>query len=144
MRALFILFILASCFNNADTPEAAIMDFVNARLDKVVSRSEVLDRTTGKMKLSLESMTDEEFNTYANLKDFKKESLKIISKSCQDKKCYVTYSVGYKQVKASKTGWMSEIKKIAEVMRVEGKWLISDVTNIKTYHETGEAIEITP
>ena len=144
MKALFALVLLAGCFSTVDSPEAAIIDFVNARLDKVVSRSDVLERTTGKMKLSLESMTDEEFETYANLKDFKKESLKIISKSCQDKKCYVTYSVGYKQVKAPKTGWVSEIKKIAEVLRVEGKWLISDVTNIKTYHESGEPIEVTP
>ncbi len=144
MKSLLVLFIFAGCFNNADTPEAAIVDFVNASLDKVVSKSDVLDRTTGKMKLSIESMTDSEFESYANLKDFKKESLKIISKSCQEKKCYVTYSVGYKQLKGSKTGWMSEIKKIAEVLRVDGKWLISDVTNIKTYHESGEPIDITP
>lgn len=144
MKSLIILVLLAGCFSQADSPEAAISEFVNSRLDKVVARGDVVDRTTGKMRLSLESMSDEEFESFANLKDFKKESFKIISKSCQDKKCYVTYSVGYRQMKASKTGWMSEVKKIAEVLRVEGKWLISDVTNLKTYHESTESIEVTP
>ena len=144
MKSLIILVLLAGCFSQADSPEAAISEFVNSRLEKVAARGDVVDRTTGKMRLSLESMSDEEFESFANLKDFKKESFKIISKSCQDKKCYVTYSVGYRQMKASKTGWMSEVKKIAEVLRVEGKWLISDVTNLKTYHESTESIEVTP
>ena len=144
MKSLFILFILASCINQVDSPEAAISDFVNARLDKVVARDEVVNRTTGKMKLSLESMSEEEFKSFSDLKDYRKDSFKIISKSCQEKKCYVTYSVGYRQIKASKAGWMSEVKKIAEVLRVEGKWLIADVTNLKTYHETTESIDVTP
>jgi len=144
MKTIAVLLILAGCFSSADSPEAAITDFVNARLDKMVSRSEVLERTTGKMKVSLEGMSDEEFELFANLKDYKKQSLKIISKSCQEKKCYVTYSVGYKQVKPSRNGWSSEIKKIAELMRIEGKWLISDVTNLKTYHESSESIDVTP
>jgi hypothetical protein len=144
MKFFVLLILLASCFNRSDSPEGAITDFVNARLDKIISRDYITERTTGKMKLSIESMSDEEFSQFSNLKDYKRDSFKIISKSCQEKKCYVTYSIGYRQAKATKTGWNTEVKKIAEVNWLEGKWLISDVTNLKTYHETSDSIDVTP
>jgi hypothetical protein len=33
------------------------------------------------------------------------------------------------------------VKKIAELNLVEGRWLIADVSNVKTYHEAMHPIE---
>lgn len=144
MKHFLLAFLLVGCFDRGDSPEGALRDFTNARLEKMVDRDFVVSRTTGKMRVSVESMSDEEFAVFSDLRKYKQDTFKIISKSCQEKRCYVTYSLGYHENAADKKTWVSEVKKIAEIIWVEGKWLIADVSNIKTYHETTETIEVTP
>jgi len=144
MKYFFIIFLLVGCFDRGDSPEGALRDFTLARLEKVVERDFVVARTTGKMRVSVESMSEDEFKLFSDLRKYKRDTFKIISKSCQEKRCYVTYSLGYHEEKEAKKGWASEVKKIAEIIWVEDKWLIADVSNIKTYHETSETIDVTP
>ncbi len=145
MRYLFLALFSVACFDSGNTPEGALKDFIESRLNGVVSRADVLGRTTGKMRLSIESMDDEDFTRFADLRQYKRDSFRVISKSCQEKKCYVTYALGYRKVsEAGAAEWTSEVKKIVEVQWVEGQWLIADVSNIKTYHETSQNIEVTP
>ncbi len=144
MRPILLLLLLASCLNRADSPEAALREFVDLRLEKIVSRTEVLQRTTGKLNSSIDAMSDEEFSKFSDLKKFRRESFRVLSKSCVEKRCYLTYSLGYRQMGEKTVAWSSEVKKIAEVQWLDGKWLIADVSNVKTYHEANEAIEVTP
>ena len=137
---LLSLLILAACIEDKKTPEAALKSMVESRMGKIVSREEVLEQVTGKMKESLENMSEEDFNKFADLKNIDRNSFKILSKSCQEKKCFVTYSIAYTTKAEDKATFTSEVKKIAEVLNVDGKWLISDVSNIKTYHESLEPI----
>jgi hypothetical protein len=122
------------------SPEAALKDFVDSRIGKVVDRDFVLERVTGKMLQSFENMAAEDFEKFADMKNIKMDSFKILSKSCQDKKCFMTYSVSYLSKADDKVQFSSEVKKIAEMVQVDNKWLISDVSNIKTYHESLEPI----
>ena len=134
---LFILlFALFACVNEPTTPEIALKDFVETRMGKIASKQFISDRVTGAMKLTLEQMNDTDFNRFADLRFAKKESFKIISKSCQEKKCYLTYSLGFSTSKNDQQTFTSEVKKIAELQWIEGKWLIADVSNLKTYHES--------
>lgn len=134
--SLLALFLLCACFEDNRTPESALKDFIDLRMGAVVSREEVLKRVTGAMKVSLESITDEEFNQFADLRNVERESFKVLSKSCQQNKCFLTYSLMYKTKQDDKAAYSSEVKKIAEIQQEDGKWLIADVTNIKTYHES--------
>ena len=137
----FVLILLfASCMKNDLSPEAALKDFVDSRIGKVVDRDFVLERVTGKMLQSFENMAAEDFEKFADMKNIKMDSFKILSKSCQDKKCFMTYSVSYLSKADDKVQFSSEVKKIAEMVQVDNKWLISDVSNIKTYHESLEPI----
>ena len=144
MKYVVMLLLFTGCFSKSDSPEGALKEFVDARLERIVGKDFLLDHTTGKMRVSIDSMNDEEFSKFSDLSSYKKDSFKILSKSCQEKKCYLTYSLGYKKRNDDKTTWTSEVKKIAEVLWIEGKWLISDVSNIKTYHETSVSIEVNP
>lgn len=137
-----LLFMLTSCLQDNLSPESALQSFVEARMGKIVNREDILERVTGKMKQSLENITEEEFTQFADLKNVRKDSFKVISKSCQEKKCYLTYSISYKTKDdlGEKTTFSSEVKKIAEIVNENGKWLIADVTNIKTYHESMEPL----
>ena len=134
------ILLLVSCMKNDLSPEAALKDFVDSRIGKVVDREFVLERVTGKMLQSFENMATEDFEKFADMKNIKMESFKILSKSCHDKKCFITYSVSYLTKTDDKAQFSSEVKKIAEMVQVESKWLISDVSNIKTYHESLEPI----
>jgi hypothetical protein len=135
-----LLFLLTSCLEDNSSPEAALKNFVEARMGTLVTRDYVLERVTGKMRQSLENITEEEFAKFADLRNVKKDSFKILSKSCQEKKCFVTYSVGYQTMEKDKPSFVTEVKKIAEIQSEEGKWLIAEVSNIKTYHEALEPI----
>ena len=135
-----LLFLLTGCLEDSSSPEAALKNFVEARMGNVVTREYVLERTTGSMKQSLENISDEEFTKFADLRNVEKNSFKIISKSCQEKKCFLTYSVSYLTKDKDASKYTSEVKKIAEVLLEDGKWLIAEVSNIKTYHEALEPI----
>jgi hypothetical protein len=135
-----LLFILAACMEEKLTPESSLRHFVEGRIGKVVDRNFVLDRVTGKMKESFENMSDSDFTKFADLRHVNRSTFKILSKSCQDKKCFITYTISYTSEDKSKPAFVTDVKKIAEVLSIEGKWLIADVSNIKTYHEALEPI----
>jgi len=137
---LVILLFLAACVGDPTTPEIALKDFVEARIGKIASREFVTERVTGAMKVNLEGMSEEDFNKFADLRHARKESFKIISKSCQDKKCFLTYTISFSTKQDDKQIFTSEVKKIAELQWIEGKWYIADVSNLKTYHEALEPI----
>lgn len=135
-----LMFFLTACFDDNASPESALKSFVESQMGSVVTREFVLEKITGKMKQSLLNITDEEFHKYSDLRNIKKDSFKVISKSCQEKKCFITYSIGYQTKNEDKSTFTSEVKKIAEILNEDGKWLIADVSNIKTYHEALEPI----
>ena len=137
---LVALFLLTGCLEDNSSPEAALKNFVEARMGNVVTREYVLERVTGTMKQSLVNISDEEFAKFADLRNVEKNSFKVISKSCQEKKCFLTYSVSYLTKNKETSAYTSEVKKIAEILMEDGKWLIADVSNIKTYHEALEPI----
>ena len=53
---------------------------------------------------------------------------------------FIVYVISYKTLEEKKAKFTSEIKKIAIVEEVEGKWIIMDVSNVRTYHESSEPI----
>src|SRR5690606_33800241 len=94
---LITLFIfgLVSCTERDHSPEGTLTEFIDARVGKVVNRDFVMERVTGKMKENLEEMNDEDFAKFSDLRNTKRSSFKILSKSCQEDKCFLTYSLGY-------------------------------------------------
>ena len=139
-----LLFLLASCLEDNRSPEAALKDFIEMRIGNVVTRTSLIEKVTGKMRQSLENVTDDEFQQFADLRNVQRDSFKILSKSCQEETCFITYSISYKTKQNDKAAFSSEVKKIAELNLVTGKWLIADVTNIKTYHESLDPINAVP
>lgn len=138
--SLLFLFFAVACLNDDLSPEAALKNFVESRMGNVVTREFVLEKVTGRMRQSLENISEEEFEKFADLRNVKKDSFKVLSKSCQDKKCFVTYSVSYQTQDQDKATYTTEVKKIAELLNEDGKWLISEVSNVKTYHEALQTI----
>lgn len=137
---LVLVFVLMACQKSDKSPEAALKDFVDSRIGQVIDKDFVTERVTGKMLESFQHMSEEDFAKFADMSNIKTDSFKVLSKSCQDTRCFLTYTVSYQTKKEEKTNFTSEVKKIAEMVQVEDKWLIADVSNIKTYHESLEPI----
>ena len=131
---------MVSCLNDNQTPESALKSYVEGRIGQVVTREYMLERVTGKMQQVIENISDEEFKKFSDLRNVQRNSFKVLSKSCQEKKCFMTYSITFVTKEGDRSVYSTDVKKIAEVVFVEGKWLIADVSNIKTYHEALEPI----
>lgn len=138
--AISFLILLSGCLKESLGPEGALKDFVESGMGQVLTRDFVLERVTGKMRQSFENMAEEDFQKFADMKNIKSKSFKVLSKSCQEKKCFITYSVGYLTKQGDKSIFNTEVKKIAELVEIEKKWLIEEISNIKTYHESLEPI----
>ena len=135
-----VFLLLVSCLEDNRSPESALKEFIEIRIGNVVTRNAIIGKVTGKMRQSLENVSEDEFKKFSDLRNVSRDSFKILSKSCQEETCFLTYSISYKTKQNDKDAFSSEVKKIAELSLVEGKWLIADVTNIKTYHESLEPI----
>lgn len=141
MKWIFpLLFVFTACLTDTNSPEGSLKSFVEARMGQVVTREFILERVTGKLQQVVENISDEEFEKFADLRNVRRDSFKVLSKSCQEKRCFMTYSLTYVTKEGNKSTFNSEVKKIAEVVNQEGKWLIADVSNVKTYHEALEPI----
>lgn len=134
-----LLLVLVACVKEDTTPEGALKTFATSRIGHVVDRDFILSKVTGNLKASLENVSQEEFEKFADMRNIKQDSFKILTKSCieEEKKCNITYSLAYKTEENNKSVFSSEVKKVAVLIQQEdGTWLISDVTNIKTFHES--------
>jgi hypothetical protein len=143
LLALSLFLVFASCTKpnqNLLTPETALKDFVDTRVGKVIDKDFILQRVTGKLLESFKAMDQAELNQFWDMKNIQSDSFKILEKRCQEKSCTLTYSVGYSTKQQQKVAFISQVQKEALMVQVDEKWLISDVQNVSTYHESLEPI----
>lgn len=130
-----------SCQKKHQSPEDALKSYILKRLDgSLIKRDEILNLATGKYWSEVNALNDEEFTKYENLKNIKKNTLRLISTKCSEKECFITYSLAYETLENSKSVFSSEVKKVAELRLEEGDWKIADINTIKTFHESLEPI----
>tara|TARA_Y100000768_G_C23975431_1_gene682788 strand:- start:1268 stop:1675 length:408 start_codon:yes stop_codon:yes gene_type:complete len=130
-----------SC-NKESTPESALEDFINYRFESGQSKEDILEMTTGPLYEKLNSLTEEELQKFTDVKDLSKRRLKVLIKNCEEDTCYLTYVLRYVKGNETPRDYSVEVKKIAQVNKVEEKWLLSDVSNVKTYIESKKELKI--
>jgi hypothetical protein len=140
--SLLFLSILFSCDKGAKTPEGLIKMYVNDLTTSTVDKDYFEKYTTGKLWDKVSNLKEEEFSKFVNLSKIKKPRVKISNKNCVADRCTLTYVVKYDVLTDKKKSFESEIKKIAILVKVGESWKISEVSNIKSYFEAAEAIEV--
>ena len=140
MKYILIFLFLVSCQSTPRGPEQALNDFIEARYEKRLNRDFILENTGGDFRKEFENAKEEAIETFGLSPITTKPKLEVLRKVCQVKKCTLTYVISYKTLEEKKAKFTSEIKKIAIVEEVEGKWIIMDVSNVRTYHESSEPI----
>lgn len=139
--SVFLLLFMISC-NKESTPESALEDFINYRFESGQSKEDILEMTTGPLYEKLSSLTEEELQKFTDVKDLSKRKLKVLIKNCEEDTCYLTYVLRYVKGNETPRDYSVEVKKIAQVNKVEEKWLLSDVSNVKTYIESKKELKI--
>lgn len=142
MRLLLATLLLISfgCQKKNNTAEEALHNFIDLHVGKTIKREKLATLITGKLLEQLEALPPEEFEELVDMRNIKKGSVKIVTRTCSDVKCTLTYTISYSTMSDNKKVYDTEVRKIAEIERVGDEWLISDVSNIKTYHDSLEAI----
>lgn len=136
-----IVSLFMACTPSPKTPEGLLRLYISDVTTKELDKDYYLERTAGTLREQVESMNEDELAKSSYLKNVSKVKVDILSKNCQGEKCAITYVVSYDSKKGDKVASSSETKKIAELLKEEGKWKISSVTNLKTFIESNEPIE---
>lgn len=144
--AVFLIFILSlvSCTKDATSPEGMLIQFSKKITLQKMSREYFYEHTTGKMKKVIEDLSDDDFEKFRDLMKIKNQKITVSKKICSADKCSLTYIIKYEQHSDKSKEFKSEVKKVASLEKIEDKWLIEDVSNIKTYHESVNPLIIGP
>lgn len=142
MKYLLLILLTVACTKDIKTPEGLLVKFTEDITTKKMDRDYYSKYTTGKMKESIDKLSDEEFDSYGSLSRVENAKIDILKKNCTGNKCSLTYIVkyDYKSEGSNEKDFKSEVKKVASLVKVEETWKIEDVSNIKTYHESVKPI----
>ncbi len=138
-KLLLIILLLFSC-TKKEGPEDVLSNFVNYRFEDNQSKAYLLERSSGDLYERIDGMNEEDLGKFLNT-NFEKKKFRIVLKQCEELKCFITYTLAYNTLKQSKPDFRVEVKKIAEVVFVDGRWKINEVNNVKAYYEGKEPIK---
>lgn len=132
---------MASSCNQDEGPEQVLRSYISIRFQENQNFKSLLEKTTGELRANLESLSDEEKVKFDQSSQFKKNSLKILSKDCSDKICNITYIISYEK-KNQENPYKAEIRNVAKLVNEKGEWRIGSVGGLKSYF--GSKKDITP
>jgi hypothetical protein len=134
-----------SCTKKEKAPDSYLKSFVEEFFKTEIKKEDLIEKTSGRLKVSIESMTDDEFKSFSNPSTLVANSFEILSSACQEESCYLTYRLSYKTKSPDSQGeWSTQVKKIAHLQKFDKDWKVEDIENIKTFHETAQPLEVTP
>ncbi len=142
---------LFSCTNkiNSSSAKDVLSEYVSRSfgVQSINDRKKLIELTSGEVKKVLEDMKDETFQKYfiAQKKEF--VSLKVNDERSLTENTYsITYELTYKQQSLTFDGQISHDlitnKKHSVFVKADGKWLISEVKNLKTDIEHQNAMSL--
>ena len=140
---LVLLVFFVSCDKGAKTPEGLLNMYVQDLVNKNVDKEYFEKYTTGKLWDSVAELSEEEFKDFIKTGSLKNPRIDISNKSCLGSQCTLTYIIKYDVNKDDKRAFKSEVKKVATLVKDGEFWKISEVSNVKTFIEAEQGIDIT-
>jgi len=145
MKFFKLLILIVACSKGPNTPEGVIQAFVQEITKDNKSVENLKNYVTGDFLIYLNDIPPEENDVFTSLDTNKNFKVKFLKSTCAGpENCNITYDMSYDVVDQSgKVQFATQVRKVAEMINVEGQWKISTVTNIKTVHEAKQAIDAT-
>lgn len=139
---LIFTIIFIACDRGAKTPEGLIKMYIQDLTQKKVDRTYFEKYTTGKLLETVESLDEEEFKKFVGVEKLANPRIDISNKNCAADSCTLTYIIKYDIVENNSKEFSSEVKKVATLKKDGDIWKISEVTNVKTFIEGSNPIEV--
>lgn len=137
---VFVLLSILSCQQDLG-PEQVLRSYINLRFLPDTKLSDLVSKTTGELKANLESLDQEQKRKFTQAGQFKKKSLKILSRDCSKKSCKITYIISYVR-DLGENPYNAQIRNVANLELVGKVWRISSVGGLKSYFESKKDINI--
>lgn len=139
---LFLLFGLAIGCTKKSTPEKTLKDYIDYRFSSGQDKEDLLEMTTGPLQEKISEMEEDDLKKFLEVDKLQKKKLKILLKNCQETECSLTYILSYSQGESRPKDFGIEVKKIAQLLKIENSWKLSDVSNVKTYIEAQKNLDV--
>lgn len=140
-KLIFLLvFVIIGCTSKNTSPEGALINYIDVRFSGEIDIKKIGDFFIGPMLDKLNGLGEEELNVYFKPDGLKKRKVSVLSKSCEQTKCFLTYIISYDSDIAKDESYQSKVKKVVELWKEDGVWKIASINNIKTYHKSDQAI----
>lgn len=139
---LFSLIVLLAFSCTKDmSPEESLRSYIDYSVSAKSTRDGFIQRSTGQMKERLEAMLDEEFNEFAKeMAHVQKKRVRFNHTSCQESRCFITYTLSYDGQSDGVSVYGVEVRKIAELMQEGEAWKLANISNVKSYYEAASEI----
>ncbi|MCB9060605.1 MAG: hypothetical protein H6622_03680 [Halobacteriovoraceae bacterium] len=136
LLALLCIILLNSCQKEIKAPDDVLKEFIRYRFKpgQIANKQDFQRYLDGEMMAIVESLDESQFKKFTELEGMKLKELDINNQTCEEKRCFITYTVSYEQSNNGKASYLVDTKKIAKlVLNNEKEWKIVSVTNIKSY-----------
>lgn len=138
---LFVVIFFSYSCNKELSPEDSLRSYIDYSLSGDGTREGFIEKSAGVMKERLESMDDKEFDEFAKEMDHvQKKRVRLNHTSCQDNKCFITYTLSYDGQANGESVYGIEVRKIAELIQEEQEWKLANISNVKSYYEASSEI----
>ena len=142
IKYTLVLSFFLACTGKDIGPEGALREYIDYRFSKNQKKTKLLEKTTGELYQDLNSFSEESLNTLVDFKKYRRGSLKINLKKCNQNLCHITYTLRVAKKKNGHQDFEIETKKIAQLELEDKVWKISKISELKSYFEAEKAIDV--
>lgn len=139
LSKLILLLAFTACFNSDDSASGHLRKFVKETTNNL-SQDNYSDYASQELLESIQSMDEEEFKIFQEQSNVDGVRVEILSESCQQSKCTITYVTKYETKTSDGSIYESEVRKLAELLKEDEGWRVTSVKNVKTYLEAKEGL----
>ncbi len=142
--SLFLLCVFfASCDSKPQGPHETLARFVDYRFSQSQTKEGLLHFMTAKASEEISAMSEENLAALFKVDNYRKRNFKVITEKCTEDKCFMTYTLEYDVLAANNTReFVAEVKKIAELQKINQEWKVANIDNIKTFIDSTKAIDV--
>ena len=127
---LLVLVALLSC-NSSQGPQDTLRKYIEHRFSQNQNLDFLKSLTTGELLNSLASIQGEDRKLFLDTSNLKLKKFKVLNQTCTESTCTLGYVLSYLDITNGNSS-ETEVKKLASLSLVDGKWLLVDVSNIHT------------
>jgi DNA-binding Xre family transcriptional regulator len=134
-----LLLSFTACLNSDDSASGHLRKFVKKTTDNL-SQDGYADYAAQDLLESIISMDEEEFKNFQEQSNVEGVKVDILSESCQELSCTITYVTKYQTKTSDGSIYGSEVRKLAELVKSDEGWRVTSVKNVKTYLEANNIV----